>query len=285
MAGNHAKPIYVICGSDRYLRDKCRAETMIEALGGSDPQTCVTCYDASAELADVLDDLRTLPFLSDRRLVIVDEADAFVSANRQALEKYAANPSPTGALLLLVKSFPGTTRLAKLVAKVGVTLRCDRPTGRKLNSFVRDRAQALGRQIEPPAAELIVQWFGGDLARIDSELNKLALYTEGRQRITAEDVSAMAAAAGNATPWDLTNAIAAGHAAAALKALAGLLTKPGEEYRVLGLLGWHLRRVLKARRGSQKIARDFRQLIRTDLAMKTGRDGKAALQRLVVALC
>lgn len=44
------------------------------------------------------------------------------------------------------------------------------------------------------------------------------------------------------------------------------------------------RRVL-AQRSLSRIAQDFRLLIRADLAMKTGREGKSVLQDLVVSLC
>ncbi len=39
-------------------------------------------------LADVLDELFTLPFFSRRRLVIVEEADTFVTKYRKDLEAY-----------------------------------------------------------------------------------------------------------------------------------------------------------------------------------------------------
>lgn len=45
------------------------------------------CATTTAELASVLDDLRTLPFLSERRLVLVREADKFISLYREAVSR------------------------------------------------------------------------------------------------------------------------------------------------------------------------------------------------------
>ena len=317
MAGKAPSPVYVIYGSDEFLRSQYKSEMTSEALGDADPQMCMTEYDSSAELASVLDDLRTLPLLGSRRLVVVDRADDFISAHRQALEEYLASPCPTTSLMLLPRSFPGNTRLAKVVARIGVKADCAAPNAGKVASFIRDGAKSLGRQIDPPAADLMIQWLGNDLARVQSELAKLALYTEGRPTITVEDVSAVVVATAGITPWVLSDALAAGDVPVALDALDRLLTRSGEEYRVLGLIGWHLRRVLKAKqmqaagRGEGEILKavkvfgagrapfqqllarcslhevcsDFRELIRADLAIKTGRNGKAALQCLVVALC
>ncbi len=317
MAEATAKPIYVIYGGDEFLRDQYRAQITDEVLGEADRQLCVSRYEAGAELADVLDDLRTLPFLAERRLVIVDDADDFVKSHRHSLEDYLEHPSSTGAMLLCVKSFPANTRLAKRVAKIGVKADCNPPAAKDVAGFIRSRATERGRTIDGRAVELMAQWLGADLARIDSELNKLALYTEGRDTITIQDVSAIVVATAGVSPWALTDALTAASAPKALTVLEGLLTQPGEEYRVLGLIGWHLRRVLKAKqmqasgrheaeifkqirvfgpgqrpfrallskRSLGQVGRDFRQLIRTDLAMKTGRNAKAALQRLIVALC
>lgn len=312
-----ARPVYVLFGTDGFLRDQHRQEIIAAALGDADPQTCVSLYDSAAELSSVLDDLRTLPFLGDRRLVIVEDADDFVSAHREALEAYLNAPAATGSLLLIVKSFPRNTRLAKLVERVGLTFDCGAPKPSDVAAFVRRRATEAGRRIEPQAADLLVQWVGTDLARAAGEVEKLALYTEGRDAITADDVSAIVVATAGVNPFALTDALIAGDARAALEALEGTLTQRGEEFRVLGLIGWHLRRLLKAkhmqaagardfdilkaagifrqaqdpfrrllaRRGLMQVCDDFRQLIRADLAMKTGYDAKAALQRLVVSLC
>ena len=49
-----------------------------------------------ASLADVLDEVRTLPFLARCRVVIVEGADPFVTAHRKELEAYAEKPSTLG---------------------------------------------------------------------------------------------------------------------------------------------------------------------------------------------
>jgi len=317
MTDRKPKPIYVIFGADTFLRDQYRAEITAEVLGDADPQTCLCSYDGSADLAAVLDDLRTLPLLGTRRLVVVTDAEDFISAHRDKLEAYLNAPSANGTLLLMAKSFPANTRLAKRVAKIGVKADCSPLGGKDVGGFIRDQATARGRRIGRPAEVLMAEWLGADRARIVGELDKLTSYTEGRDTITDDDVAAVVVATAGVNPFALADALAAGDAKAALGILERLLTQRGEEYRVLGLIGWHLRRAMKAKqmlaagrgeadvfkavnifyqsrqayrhlftaRSLTRICGDFRELIRTDLAIKTGRDGKAALQRLVVALC
>ena len=308
------KCVYVLHGDDAHLRDEARQAILSTVLGDADPQTCVTSFDAEAELADVLDELRTVPLLGGHRVVIVRDADAFISANRQAMETYLESPSKTASLVLMVLGWNKTHRIAKAVAKVGHLFDCTAPDPRNLGRWLVHQASQGGKTLAPDAAELMVEWVGAELAILGSELEKLSLYVGDRDRITPDDVAAVVTATAGPAAFALTNAVTAQDPAAALKALAGMLTTRGEEFKTLGLIGWHLRKVLAAqqlaaagqrpdaglrmppaqkrvflemlkRRPAAKIQGDFRKLIAADLAMKSGTPPRAALQDLVVALC
>lgn len=309
------KPIYVLYGDDSFLRDLHRAEVVAEAIGDAEPQTCVTSFDATVELAAVLDEVRTLPFLAPCRVVIVRDADAFVSANREALEAYLERPARNGTLLLFVSSWPKNTKLFKIVAKVGQAFDCTAPQGRDLTARLEKAFAKEGKKIARPAAEMLVAWVGSDLGTLNQEIQKLATYVGSRLEVTEADVSAVVTSSAGPDAFDLTNAITEGNAAAALRALDGMLAARGEEFRTLGLLGWHLRRAVSAqeairsgqrpdaavppmpypqknafismlrRRPPALLHQDFRRLIAADLAMKSGAEPKAAMQDLVVALC
>ena len=69
------------------------------------------------ELSEVLDELRTLPFLAEKRVVVLKDADKFVSEHRAALENYFDEPSKTGVLILTVEKWMKTTKLAKKTRK------------------------------------------------------------------------------------------------------------------------------------------------------------------------
>ena len=51
MAEPSPKCVYVIHGSDTFLRDQYRAEIAATVLGDADPQLCMSRYEADAELA------------------------------------------------------------------------------------------------------------------------------------------------------------------------------------------------------------------------------------------
>ena len=83
------EPIYVIVGKEKSLVD-AECEKLLEEL--LEPQQRMTglfnADPAQVSTSEVLDELRTLPFLTERRVVLVKNADKFVSENRELLEKY-----------------------------------------------------------------------------------------------------------------------------------------------------------------------------------------------------
>ncbi|MCY2927763.1 MAG: DNA polymerase III subunit delta [Planctomycetota bacterium] len=314
MPDNAVYPVYVLYGPDEFLRDEHRHRIVASLIGPADPQTCVSVFDATAELSAVLDELRTLPFLADRRVVIVREADAFISAHREAVEKYLDAPAKTASLILMTLSWRKDTRVGKLVGKIGQAIACSAGEGMSIPDWLRQAAGRRKKKIDAPAAALLVQWVGADLALLDSEIEKLSLYVGERAGITADDVSRLVMASPMAADFALTNAITAADRAGALRALSAMLNRRGDEFKIAGMLQWHLRRAIQTaravaggaplgqaiprmpyeqqkafgayvtRRGLTGLQADFRRLLAADLGMKSGLKPDAALQHLVVCL-
>src|SRR3972149_6659804 len=96
-----------------------------------------------AATGDETDELATASlFGSGRRLVIVDEADDFVSEHRAELEDYVAKPHRSGVLVLDVKTWPSTTRLAKAVAACGLTIECKSLSEPQTKRWLIERAKS-----------------------------------------------------------------------------------------------------------------------------------------------
>lgn len=316
MAKIESKPIYVLYGGDAYLTDRARHEIIAARIGEADPQLCVSSFEADAELPAVLDELRTLPFLAPHRVVVLRAADAFVSAHRKALESYCQQPCETGTLVMQVNSWPKNTKLYKIVAQSGQAIDCAPPKqAASAGKWLSDQAGDLGKRFTRPALQLLCQLAAADLCSLAGEVEKLALYVGDREQITPEDVSAVVTAAGGVGAFDLTNAITDGDTARSLRVLGQMLTARGEEFKTLGLIGWHLRRAMATcqrihagtapnratpnmppsqqrgflrmveRRGMNGLRKDFHRLLEADLRMKSGGRPDAVMRDLVVQLC
>src|SRR5438067_1359592 len=110
-----AKPVYALVGADVFLQLQELAK--IAADVGADAQRAD--FDGeTAQLAEVLDELRCYSMFGGDcgKLVVVRNADKFLTQYREQLEIYVAEPSDTGTLVLRLNSLPGNQRIHKLIA-------------------------------------------------------------------------------------------------------------------------------------------------------------------------
>jgi len=281
------KPVYVLHGKDGHLKLENRNRLVSMITEDGDPQMCLRVFEGEVELIDVLDELRTLPFLAPHRVVVVREADGFVQKNREALEKYLENPAEKGTLILAVDSWNKNTKLSKKVDSVGQAIACSSPQGGELISWIKQEAAKYGKKIKPDAATALVGTIGNDLSSLRSELEKLCSYTGDSESISAEDVGSVVNGTIPPEAFELVNAIGAGNVKKAMELLHAALSTRGAEFMVLGQLAWHVRRQKpnQGRRSAKKLQSDMRNILQADIGMKSGLDPRDSLQLLVVRLC
>jgi DNA polymerase-3 subunit delta len=249
-------PVLVIFGDEEYQKSAF-IERSLDALlpPPIDRTLALSTYDGSRteeqggpSLATVLDDLATPPFLAPRRVILVRDADRFISQWRDRLEHYLSRPSPTGTLILECRVFPKTTRLYRaVVAAGGEVHECRKLFGRALIEFVRKEARARGKTFDDEAAAWLCDLVGPELAALAAEVEKLSLYCGSRRTITVADVAALVGQSREEKVFKAVEAAGLGRADQALGLWRQVLdTDPTAIYRAVGGIAFMLRRWLDA---------------------------------------
>jgi len=313
-------PIVAVFGDEAFLKRLVLAEVKRRAAGDDGDFSCTELDGDKAEWRDVADELSTLSlFGGGPRLVVVEEADKFVTANRDRLEDYAAKPSPAGVLVLEVGTWASNTRLYKAVAAAGLNLQCTAPGGATLVKWLGGWAKRRhGVKLEADATELLIDEVGPELGLLDQELAKLAS-AAGSNSITCELVNQFVGSWRTKTAWDMIDAALEGRAPEAMKQLDRLIAAGEHPIALLAQAASTMRRFAAAtqllesneragRRGAarqllqeagvkpfvlEKAERQWRQLgrrrsgslyqwlLEADLALK-GRSSGPARSRLVL---
>ena len=238
------KPVYALVGADAYLQ----AQRLVEILEAFPKDLQRIDLDGEkAELADVLDELRSFAMFGGGKLVVVRNADAFITRFREQLENYLAEPSSSGTLILRVASLPSNQRIHKLIQKVGAVEKCDPPKAAELPRWIIAHAKSTHQLIvNLDAAQILADLIGDDLGRLDNELAKLALQSD-TGKLEAKDVRNGVAFQREQEMWDMTNEIAAGHADKALRRWRQLVQLDSSaEFRAVTWLGMWLEKVSQA---------------------------------------
>jgi len=244
------KPIYVIAGKEESLVNQTCREMLDELVEPSQRATGLFNADPKeVEAADILDELRTAPFLTDKRVVVIKGADDFVSQNRELLEKYFDNPCPTGILILNVSSWPSNTRLAKKLPNTGKLITVTQPKTWQLpGRLVQYTADAHSKRLSKDAAELLVELTGDDLVRLYSEVDKLALFADSEKTITVKHVEKLIGHNRLYNAFAVIDKCLAGDAGAAVERLRSMFASDrSTEFTVVGAFAFHFRRMFNAR--------------------------------------
>jgi DNA polymerase-3 subunit delta len=245
-------PFYVVHGDEAFLKRQVLDGLRQRILGDADDGFALTRHlGDTATYADVMGDVETIPFLAPRRVVIVEGADAFVSKYRAQLEKFIGKPSPTGTLILEVKTWPSNTRLAKLI-NADATLVCKALTGQQLPGWcVRRFKQVHDKVLSQQAARLLIELVSNELGLLDQELAKLAAYAGDSSKVDFDDVDKLVGRSRMADTFKIFEWIAAANSGEALRHLGRLFDQGEDAMRILGAFSYELRRIARAYRLNQ----------------------------------
>ncbi len=241
-------PVYVLAGEEQFLKAEVLFRLKEHVLGKTGADLAFSVRDGSeATFADIQDELATLPFLAPCRIVVVRDADSFVTRCRESLEKYCQSPAPHGVLVLDVKSWRSNTRLARLVPSQGV-IECSLPEyeagKRRVRGWlVRRCSQKHGEKLAAEAVDFLLECHGTDLGVLDQELAKLAAYVGDAAAITVQDVQRLTSRTREVDVWPIFDLLARGDQVGALRLLGELIEQGNEPMQLLGALSWQLRRL------------------------------------------
>lgn len=194
-------------------------------------------------IRDLLDEVGVMPFLSEKRLVIVDGVPKATKEEMQALET-AIHPA---TVLLFADPAPdkrlgGVKHLISIAtAKIFAPVR-----GPKLIQWLVAEAQHLGVSFRPGAAEALVEQLGDDQESLASELQKLSLAVSGGV-ITSEDIEKHTIPTDEGVVWTMTDLVSAGKRKEALQYVRRLLDRGADAYGLWSILLSMLKNVLLVR--------------------------------------
>jgi len=315
------QPIYVLVGEDVKLAGRL-VDALEATIDEGDRAFAVDrlyAGEEGAEPVNIAASCRSLPMLGDRRLVIVlraerllkpkragraaeedadegsDEDGEAAASDMSPLEDYVAAPADFATLVFVATEMDRTRRFTKrLLERAAVVvldgIRADRPGDARQAlaagvQWIREELQREGRAIEPRAAQLLVERAGGDISKLRGDLERLLLFAAGAASISVPDVEEVAADGTTVVDdWGLTNAIAAGEPAVALREVALRFDRGDSPHAMVGQLRWWVsNRLVDGAPDRVKSALDA--LLRTDLALKSsGGEPRVLLERLVVEL-
>lgn len=199
--------ICVLHGPEQMLKREA-LQALRDALAAEHGEVDTITFDGrSCELADVFDELRSYGLMQQYKIVVVDEADQFVTNHREALERYAASPVDNATLLLRANRwYKG--KVDKAIEKHGCLIKCEPLSQAKAAAWLVARAKAKHqRKLDRATADLLVRRLGTALGRLDVELDKLAVLVGESEPIDRELIDSVVGRSSDEQAWAVQEAL------------------------------------------------------------------------------
>jgi DNA polymerase III subunit delta len=241
--------VHLLTGADESVLRTAVTDLVHRVVGDGERALMVDEFDGEDyELRNVVDAAQTLPFLTDRRVVVARGVGRFTSDELAPLLAYLSDPLPTSDLVLV----GGGGRLAKSLTDAvkragGTTTSTDPPQRpRDRSEWIAERAAAAGVRLAAPAAGAIAARLGEDVGRLDGLLTTLAATFGASRALKPEDVDPFIGEDGGVPPWDLTDAVDSGDTAGALGLLARMTGAGGRHpLQLMAILHAHYVRLAR----------------------------------------
>lgn len=262
------KPVVYLFRGDDSTRINELLERFKAELGSPDMAGLNTSVldGASASLDEIRSAALSMPFLTERRLVIIKDALAKLDGKKSEGQK---------KFLELLETLPQTTALVMVVEDKQVSKRgqtyweklgekhwligwikaagtrawiedCPLPAEREMTGWIHRKARELGGNFQTDAAAKLAEYIGNDTRRAMQEITKLLTFVNYDQPVTSEDVVLLTAQEQEGNVFALTDALGERSGHKALEQLH-ILLENSEILELSGMINRQFRLLLQAR--------------------------------------
>lgn len=259
------KPVVYILHGDDPVEAKKFIDALIARMG--DPSLLELNFSRLDARSSSESDLRTaalaMPFLAERRLVVLEQAQTRLSkAGEDKMKPFLSHLPDTTALVLVAtdeyvtsgskrgwQSLPQDHWLWDWIETMGAKVlyhACRQPLLEDMPNWIRKKAEGLGGKFEPAAARALSDHTGNDTQYALQEITKLLTYVNFQRPVDPDDIELLTAPGGQVNVFDMVDALAEGNSNRALRLLQGLLDET-DSASLFGMVVRQFRLLLQAR--------------------------------------
>ncbi|MBR5969162.1 MAG: DNA polymerase III subunit delta [Lachnospiraceae bacterium] len=249
------RPLYLITGEEEYLRKQVKTNLRNALCEGGGENNLLRVKGEKTDPQEIIAFASTMPFFAKRRVVIAEET-GFFKKGSEDLAEWLKQPPDTAVLVFVESQIDKRTALYKAAVKRGREISCDRQTPGNIRLWAGSRLKKAGRKFSERTLDHFLSGLSGDLMHIESELNKLIDYTEGREEITAKDVDKITSGITTSYIFALTDALAERNADEAMRQYVRMLQTQEEPNHILAMIARQFHMLLQVKELEQRHAGD-----------------------------
>ena len=246
--------VYIFCGEESYLREYYLKEVQKKLVpAGFEEFNFHRVAGKGLTMEELTEMTEAMPMMAERTLIVVTDCDLYKLGEEQRTRLIALlDDFPEYCCLIfvydLVEYKPNKTykKLYAALSDKAQEVRFEPQDKSDLINWIARRFRATGHDIDARTAEHLMFTCGSLMTGLVPEIEKIAAYAK-QERITIDDINAVADPVLDARVFDMTNCVTAGKYDDAARVLADLLRMQTEPIAILAALGKELRKLYTAR--------------------------------------
>lgn len=255
--------VYLLCGEEAYLKKYYKNELRKALISPDDTMNYAYYEGKGIVVNEVIDLAETLPFFSERRLIIMEDTGLFKSSSSE-LADYLKEMPDTTYMVFVESEIDKRNKLYKAVQSKGCVVELGKQDEDTLYRWVAGAMKREGKQVADQTIRHFLAKVGPDMENIQKELEKLFCYTLDKEIIAKEDVEAICTEQITNQVFDMVNAVAEKEQRKALDYYYDLLALKEPPLRILFLLSRQFKLLMEVK------ALDGQGVGRKEIAEKVG---------------
>ncbi len=243
-------PLYLFYGEERLHLEDTLKRVIKMLVDPSSEDFNVNTFDAEkVSASEILDLARTLPFMADRRVIIVKGIDSpkQLLTDNSDLLSYLESPYKESCLIFIAYKADNRKKFFIRFKKKGKIINCPRLKIEESTRWIINKVRSSGFQIDSMVAEHLADSCNSNLKRIESELEKIFIYIGKTKSIDYKTVNLLVGNPKVESVFKLTGAIGKGNINDALSKMENVLHHGTQPPQALGAIAWQFRAIWKAK--------------------------------------
>ena len=254
LKSERADRVYIFHGEEKYLLRRYLQELQkLLVPAGFEEFNFHRLNGKGLSIQELAEAVEAMPMMAEHTLVTVTDLDLFrldENSRGQLAEVLEDVPDYCTLVfvydLILYKRDGKMKKLCAVLDRCAVEVEFRQQERDQLLRWLKRRFNALDKEIDAAAADHLLFTCGSLMTDLLPEIGKIAAYAKG-DRVTVDDINAVADPVLDARIFDMTNAVTAGKFDRAAGVLSELLRMQTEPIAILAALGKELRRLYTAR--------------------------------------
>lgn len=255
--------LYLLFGVEPFLIEETKHKIIQASLSEEELDFNYSSFDLQEVPIDlVLDEAETLPFMGDRRVVIVNNP-MFLTAQRdkskvdhdlKRFESYLENPSQDTVMVIHApyEKLDERKKIVKLLKKNSEVLHATEMNDAMLLEWIENKAKQQGVSISSTAKQNLLHLVGPKLMMLTNEMEKLALYVQKGGTIDDDHITQLVSRTLEQNIFVLLDSIVKRKLTNALRIYYDLLQQKEEPIKILSLIANQFRLIYQVKLLTQK---------------------------------